>query len=165
MGHIYREKGEVPVPDGAHINSYNAEVSVYEIDETGKRTGRRTVIGKAVSADRMYVNDNFRKLFSSKWKEYFGEEPKPSEMHAGLYAAVLGIGSQSGIYPLMVQIFGVTDANAVMDYVMYQICSRSSAVKTMEETMAEQIAFSSALKSDSFYCRMFSERLAAQDAY
>lgn len=163
MGHIYREKGEVPVPEGAHINNYNAEVSVYEIDETGKRTGRRTVIGKAVSADMMYVNDNFRKMFSLKWREHFGEEPKPSEMHAGLYAAALGIGSQSGIYPLMVQIFGVTDANAVMDYVMYQICSRSSAVKTMEETMAEQIVFSSSLKSDSFYCRMFAERLAAQD--
>ena len=162
MGHIFKEKGEVPIPEHAHINHSNAEVSIYELDNLGKRTGVRRVIGRAATDSTMYVNSNFRLLFPELWKQHFNEEPKQTEVSAGLYAAALGIGSLSGLYPMMVKIFGVKDANAVMDYAVYQISNKSSAVQPMQEAMRSQVAFSDKLPGDSFYSEMFTKRLAAK---
>lgn len=162
MGHIFREKGEVPIPEHAHINHSNAEVSIYELDNSGKRTGARRVIGKATTNSTMYVNSNFRMLFPELWQQYFDEEPKQTEVSAGIYAAALGIGTLSGLYPMMVKIFGVKDANAIMDYAIYQISSKSSAVQNMREAMRNQITFSEKMPDDSFYSEMFTRRLAAE---
>ena len=49
MGHIYREKAEIPIPNTAHVNGSNGQVSVYELDGDGHRTGVRKVIGLATS--------------------------------------------------------------------------------------------------------------------
>ena len=63
MGHIYREKAEIPIPNTAHVNGSNGQVSVYELDGDGHRTGVRKVIGLATSDTTMHPNDNFCILF------------------------------------------------------------------------------------------------------
>ena len=68
MGHIYREKAEIPIPNTAHVNGSNGQVSVYELDGDGHRTGVRKVIGLATSDTTMHPNDNFCILFPQLWR-------------------------------------------------------------------------------------------------
>ena len=68
MGHIYREKAEIPIPNTAHVNGSNGQVSVYELDGDGHRTGVRKVIGLATSDTTMHPNDNFCILFPQLWE-------------------------------------------------------------------------------------------------
>ena len=64
MGHIYREKAEIPIPNTAHVNGSNGQVSVYELDGDGHRTGVRKVIGLATSDTTMHPNGSCYKLTS-----------------------------------------------------------------------------------------------------
>ena len=78
MGHIYREKAEIPIPNTAHVNGSNGQVSVYELDGDGHRTGVRKVIGLATSDTTMHPNDNFCILFPQLWEQYYDEQPVTS---------------------------------------------------------------------------------------
>lgn len=74
MAHIYREKPEIPIPPKGHINHSNAQVSIYDLDNNGHRTGTRIVIGVATSERMMHPNDNFRLMYPELWKKHYGED-------------------------------------------------------------------------------------------
>lgn len=161
MGHIYREKAEIPIPNTAHVNGSNGQVSVYELDGDGHRTGVRKVIGLATSDTTMHPNDNFCILFPQLWEQYYDEQPVTYELHVGLYAAILGLSHATGIYPLLDKMLGHVDTNAVMDYVLYSIKAHSSTTQYMADELYGILTFSPKVLSDSFYSHLFTKRLAA----
>ena len=62
MSHVYRERHEIPIPEGAHINHFDARVYLME-----ESTRKRTVIGVATSESTMHPNDMYRKLYPEAW--------------------------------------------------------------------------------------------------
>ena len=50
MSHVYRERHEIPIPEGAHINHFDARVYLME-----ESTRKRTVIGVATSESTMHL--------------------------------------------------------------------------------------------------------------
>ena len=160
MGHIYREKAEIDIPPRAHVNNHNAQVSIYDLDSRGHRTGSRKVIGLATSATTMHPNENFKLLFPELWMQYYGEEVLQYEIHVGLYGALLGLAHKRRLYPILDALMGHPDANAFMDYVMYNIDCHSNAAQLLEDSLHGKMTFSTKVRSDSFYCDLFQDRIA-----
>lgn len=158
MGHIYWERNEIPIPDKCYINASDGRVFIMNYDANHVR--RRTVIGHATSETTMHPNDTFRFLFPSLWKENYGEESlRPYELHAGLYAATLGIGYQTNIYPILHQVYGPLYGNAIMDYSMYSIMDRSDTTQLFPDRMADQVLYSGKTYSDSWYSELFGAKM------
>ena len=105
MGHIYTELHEIPIPSEAYINKKEARVFLINDDGTGKQ--KRTVIGKATSDTMMHPNNTFRYLYPELWKEYYEtKEIKEHVLHAGMYAACLGISEHTGLHGILHDVYG-----------------------------------------------------------
>lgn len=155
MGHIYREKDEIPIPPGGEINHCNAQVAL-----RWKVAGRsyRKVIGLATSEETMHPNINFRELFPELWRKYYDEDAiRPRTVHAGLYALTLSTVCRTGLYEDLRTAFGPLYANAVVDYAMYSIKARDCTAQLFEDVMFEQLLFSRKSYSDSWLSNLFNE--------
>lgn len=160
MSHIYWERHEIPIPDNCYINRNDGRVFIMKYDSS--RIRRRTVIGHATSEVTMHPNDMFRFLYPALWKEHYGDESiQPHELHAGLYAATLGIGYQTRLYPILHEVYGPLYGNAIMDYAMYSILDRSDTTQIFAERMADQVLYSGKAYSDSWYSELFGHRMAS----
>ena len=158
MSHIYWERHEIPIPDNCYINKNDGRVFIMKYDSN--RIRRRTVIGHATSQVTMHPNDTFRFLYPSLWKEYYGDESVlPHELHAGLYAATLGIGYQTRLYPILHEVYGPLYGNAIMDYAMFSILDRSDTTQLFTERMADQVLYSGKAYGDSWYSELFGRRM------
>ena len=161
MSTIYWNLKEIPIPEDAKRNAYDNQVSIYYKDWQGNR--RRHVIGRAVTEKTMHPNSNFRFFYPALWREYYSEDANlQHEKHFGLYALHLGAGYGCGIYPLMHEDFGPESANAMMDYSMYTIDSRSSTTQLIQNSLYEQVLFSRCAWSDSWYSSFFSHKISAE---
>ena len=67
MGHIYREKAEIPIPNTAHVNGSNGQVSVYELDGDGHRTGVRKVTSFTLVFMRLSLVYHTQQAFTHCW--------------------------------------------------------------------------------------------------
>ena len=160
MGHIYTELHEIPIPSEAYINKKEARVFLINDDGTGKQ--KRTVIGKATSDTMMHPNNTFRYLYPELWKEYYEtKEIKEHVLHAGMYAACLGISEHTGLYSILHDVYGPLYGNAIMDYCMYSMLTKSNTTKNYTEIMKDQVRFSDEAYSDSFFSNMFKEWMTA----
>lgn len=161
MGHIYRELKEIPLPEEARINHYDGQVSIYYKD--AKNARRRVVIGKATSETTMQPNDNFKFHFPQLWAEYYGDSTAPvSQIHSGLYALLLGIGTQTGLYQDVLDCFGPLYGNAIMDFAAFSIMERSNKACLFSEAMQDQMLFSRTAKSDSWWSQLFCQNITPE---
>lgn len=159
MSHIYWERKEISIPDNCYINKSDGRVFTMKRDSRNIR--RRTVIGHATSETTMHPNDTFRFLYPSLWEENYGKDTlHPHELHAGLYAATLGIGYQTSLYPILQDVYGPLYGNAIMDYAMYSILDRSDTTQLFTDRMADQVLYSKEAYSDSWYSALFKEHMS-----
>ena len=165
MANIKAKKGilwgsrEIPIPKGGYLNRCTGDVFVY-LDDGPRRSSRRAVIGRAAGETAMYPNMNFRAYFPREWELQFGEEVDDVwEMHPGMYAAALGIGYSTGLYPLLCETVGPESANAVMDYSMYSMVWKSDVSMCFKERMASEVLFSRLRFDDAWISGLFSKRL------
>ena len=97
MGRIYRDLREIPMPSDTKFNRKSKQVSKY-YQLNGSR--RRIVVGVYTEDGKMHVNDNFRVHYPELWEKYYGKiDPLHHQVCMGLYAAGLGIGHYTGLYP------------------------------------------------------------------
>ena len=156
---IFWGKNEVPFPKGSYLNRNTGDVFVY-LDDGPRRSSRRAVIGRAASESTLYPNRNYRRYLPGEWSKNFGEEVDDCyEMHPGLYAAALGIGYSTGLYPLLCETLGPESANAVMDYSMYSILWKSDVSMCFKERMAGEVLFSRLRFDEAWLSSLFSRRL------
>lgn len=154
MSHIYWELHEIPRPEGSYIN--HSDGRVFLMKDNGLGQSKRQVIGRAASETMMHPNDLYKYLYPEEWKQYYGSGQLPEhELHVGMYAAVLGIGYSTNLYPVVQEVYGPLYGNAIMDYAMYSIMEQSDATHLFPERMAGQVLFSREAYSDEWYSDLF----------
>ena len=171
MSHIYREKREIPIPEGAYINRHDGRVFVFlNSDNIPKRDCKRMNIGKAASATTMYVNENFRFYYPQLWEQHYGESDNNDKMkhilHPGMYALTLGIAYHNSLYPLLLDVFGPSAANQIVDYSMYSIMEHSNVTLGYQDRMSSEVLFShTGAVSDSTLSAFFAGKITDEQSY
>ena len=66
-------------------------------------------------------------------------------MKVGLYMLTLGAASQNGIYSILTDVYGPLHANAIMDYVMFSLHSKSDITQLYSEFAQDQVLFQGSL--------------------
>ena len=115
MSHIYREKREIPIPENGHINKHDGRVFVFlpAAGNARMRDLKRMNIGRAATEKTMYPNENFRFYFPDLWEKYYGgtADPLKRVLRPGMYALILGISYENGLYERLLEVFGAAGAN------------------------------------------------------
>ena len=156
--HLYYELNEIPRPDNTHLDQ--ELVYINHDDGTGRRC--RIYIGKLTSRydNLMTPNENFRHYFTNIWEQYYGGTYiPPYQIHCGLYSMVLGIAYQTGVYPLLSNVYTTQTANAIMDFAMYVIRYQRNVSELYTDSMNEELLFSEKLYSDSWYSELFNQTM------
>lgn len=165
MAHIYYDKQEIEIPHGAYINHSDGRVFIF-IKEEGVplEKSKRRVIGKRASDKTMYPNDTFRNLYPNLWEEKYGKKERlpKREVRSGLYALCLGAGNQTGVYYLLNEVYGPLYANAIMDFSMYSMLTKSDVAQTLQERMSDEVTFSRNELNDTFLSDMFSHKMTRE---
>ena len=164
MRHIYYEKKEIPIPEGGHVNRHDGAVRVYLDPTVQRRKSATMVIGKATSATTMHPNDNFRQRYPSLWEKYYEERTPVHVLHYGMYLTALSAGWRTGFYKALHDAVGPLFGNALMDWAMFAILSRSNVASSFPEVMADQVVFSRQRYGDEWYSELFSEKISPEDA-
>lgn len=156
MGKVLWNKAEIPQPEGAHIDSTDGRVFVYLNEGKPIRQSRKVTIGHATSSTMMHPNEKFRQMYPDLWEKHYGEKEQLRHvMHCGIYATVLGIGWETGLYPILNQVYGPQDANCIMDYAMYSMVQHSDVAQTFGERMHDEVLFSEHLPDESRLSALF----------
>ena len=157
MAHIFREKCEIPIPEDAHINHNDGRVFVFLREGNVLQKSRRKVIGRAASNTTMYPNVNFKFMYPALWEEHYGRKDRlPSRFpHVGLYALCLGTGHQTGVYPLLHDVCGPVYSNAIMDFVMHSMLTRTDVAETFPEIMRDEVTFSTDVPTNEWLTELF----------
>jgi len=164
MAHIYWELKEIPQPAGSYINKSDGRVFVFSSGDTPVRKSKRKVIGHATSETMMHPNDTFKYLFPNLWNEHYGSGKLPEHiLHSGLYGLTLGIGYETGLYPIVQSAYGPLYGNILMDYAMYSILERSDVSLLFPDRMVQQVLFSKDCPSDSWLSDFFQGKVNEND--
>lgn len=159
MGKVYRNKKEIAIPAFAYVDKSNAKVFIYTTDTDGKK--HRKAIGYATSELTMQPNETFRSLYPDLWKDaYPTDKAMFHELSIGMYALTLGVGTDSGIYGILQDVYGPQYGNAIMDYSMFSIMYRSCTTQIYADTMEREVVFSERVYKDSWYSTLFGELLS-----
>ncbi len=159
MGKVYREKAAIPIPKGLSPKSSDGRIEAY-IDVNGTR--KPVTIGYAATPFSMYVNDTFRDMYPEEWSRYYGEkELAPDRLYIGCYALTLGVIHKTGMYPLLLKTCGPGLTNAILDYAMYSILTRSDITQLYPVRMQEEVLFSDTVYSDSWYSDCFKSKITS----
>lgn len=111
---------------------------------------------------RMYANSAYYRLFpsnkdslqntqadkvSGKLKEY----PQRFDcISVGLYAVVDKLAEESGLYGVLLEVFGIENTQLIMDLAMYMISSETAVMQHFPHWAASHAIFSESIRSDSF---------------
>lgn len=159
MTHIYRELKPIPIPDFCLVNRGNGRVFISTRTPDNRRG--QLVLGRAVKdpvtgeLTLMYPNDTFRLRYAAEWTQAYGVPRLPHELHIGLYGAALAVGRRTGLYDIVLEALGPKSGNAVMDYAMFLMRSRSNTTELFAETMRTQALFSERPYEDSWFSELF----------
>ena len=164
MRHIYYEKKEIPIPDGGHVNRHDGAVRIYLDPTVQRRKSATMIIGKATSATTMHPNDNFRQRYPSLWEKYYGESTPAHVLHYGMYLTALSAGWNTGVYESLHDAVGPQYGNALMDWAMFSILSRTNVASSFPEVMADQVVFSRQRYDDDAFSELFREKISPEDA-
>ena len=151
MGKVYRDK-IVPIPKNALVYSGG------RVCDPPNGPIREVLIGYAINDSQMHPNSNYFKLHRREWLSYNPDGHYMVCRHVmkgGLYALVLGVAQKYGIYTSLVKIYGIHDANMIMDYVMFLITERENDTYLLQNVLVEEITFTGNPYDDSTYSKFW----------
>lgn len=128
---------------------------------------KRTTIGYVCPDDTkyMYPTDKYATIFPAAWEEAFNEKPKAIVKKMGLYALTQAVNGKIGIIDVLEKTLGSPLTNSVLDFAMYSILCHSNVASSFENRMSNQILFSGAPYSDSYYSELFEKKLKQTAIY
>lgn len=161
MGNIYKNLLEIPIPkEHCHVRKSDDRV---QFSFASQNQRMQCMIGVATADGKMYPNDNYRTIYPEEWEKYYGDifslDVAP-HLHTGLYNATVAITDYLGLYPCLIESFGLQTCHAILDVAMGMILnpdlSKSSAFKS---AMKRQALFSEKLWCDTWLQDMFNTQL------
>ncbi len=153
---MYMEQYRVPIPeDEIRIKDGKVQAKVYSMSSRGRVW---TTIGKLPETDPLYNEDDrqlmipngvYRERFASfYYEDVVARDPDnipPFFRHRaiiGPYALFLGVATKSGLYDLLLDIFGVETANALLDIAMFYNWSQRVEIEPIQDSMQDYLVFS-----------------------
>ena len=154
MSKVFYNKPAIPIPEGAYKDISDGRVLLKIADKDGNI--KRRTIGSLSTPTTMYPNELFQQKFPALWRQYYKEEEfKEYELSIGLYALTLGVSHQTTFYQMVHDIYGESNVNYILDYVMFNMLDRSNTTQLYPERMRKEVLFSEKLYSDSWYSDFF----------
>ncbi|MBR3310648.1 MAG: hypothetical protein IKG15_02365 [Solobacterium sp.] len=159
MSKVFWNKKEIPTPNDSYIDKSDGRVYIRTRDSDGR--SRRRTIGHAASETTMHPNELYKTMYPALWEMHYGdEELREHSLSMGMYALMLGIVWDTGLYPILQDVYGPRSANAILDYAMFSIMDRSNTTQLFTERMKTEVLFSSQAYSDAWYSRFFKEEMS-----
>ena len=158
MGKVFYNQKPIPIPDGCYIDKSDGRVLAKIADNNGKF--KRRTIGVVATEGTMYPNELFQQLFRALWEQYYpAKTVKEYELSVGMYGLTLGISHQIKLYDLLHDIYGESNVNYILDYVMYSCLYRDDTTQLYPERMRKELLFSEKVYSDEWYSVFFKEKI------
>lgn len=167
MNRFLKNLQSVDIPKEAYLASDphtgDHRVRVYlKISDTSK-IEKRVIIGWAQdkNSSSMQPNMNYLKFYPKECDDILDKSHNNfrGPLHIGLYSIILSIATTSDIYNNLCQIYGIVEANAILDYCMYNILERSNVTSLFTNTMNNQVLFSDHAYSDTWYSNLFNKEI------
>ena len=164
MGRVYREK-TVPVPENCYFDKNKVMLKVGAA-EAEKKNPKRILIGYLAEnygngADLlMYPNNNYRYYLPELYKQFFGDDNIVRyTLYIGLFALINMIIHITGLYSLLIKLFGIGNANAIIDLAMYSILYRDNSFHLVSDRLKDHLTFSNTELSDSYISDLMNKEL------
>lgn len=135
----------------------------YDKDK-GYAKPKRTTIGHqcANSTTTMHPTSQYAQVFPALWEQAAKEQVKPAVKRIGMFSACQAINAQVGIKDILDAVYGVDHAGAIMDYAMYSIIHHTDDASAFASKMRNELTYSKAPFSDSYYSRLFEEGMSRE---
>lgn len=135
----------------------------YDKDK-GYAKPKRTTIGHQCvnSATTMHPTSQYAQVFPSLWEQAAKEQVKPAVKRIGMFSACQAINAQIGVKDILDAVYGVDHAGAIMDYAMYSIIHHTDDASAFTSKMRNELTYSKAPFSDSYYSRLFEEGMSRE---
>ncbi len=156
---MFLDKFRVPIPDRSRIRDGKVQFNLYR--SSWSTIGKLPTDGSLYDEDGrrlMIPNGVYRQNFQSDYREdVVDKDPDnippffPDRVKIGPYALFLGAVSQSGLYDLLIDVFGIETANAILDLAMFYNMSHRTDISSIHYAMEEYPMFSVRVHTDKWY--------------
>lgn len=132
--------------------------------EKGYAKPRRTTIGHQCPGDTktMHPTSQYATVFPSLWEAAAKQKLRPAVKRIGMFSAFQAINSLTGIKDILDEVYGMDQANAIVDYAMYSIIHHTNEASGFACKMRNELSYSKELPSDSYYSRLFEEGMSRE---
>jgi anion-transporting ArsA/GET3 family ATPase len=155
----------VAIPQDAYIEKNSSvfvkDKNVYDPEKRYNRV-KHTIIGRSIGNGQMHPNHNYRLRYPALYEEAAGEMLPKQRKSLGFYASVLSIAERIGLYDVLVQSFGVKDANMIMDFAMYALMHHSFDETDYPSAMADQMLFTGRVWNLTMLYAFFTEEISEE---
>lgn len=158
----------VPVPAEAHITRKDNRVYVVRekcyMKDRQYNIDKRDFIGKLndTSEETMNPNTLYSVLYPDLFNRYASGKVIPLNKRIGMFTVGLASSEDNGLYKALVDSCGPDYANALMDFSLYSIQSKSNVAKDYSVVMKSQALFGDALHDDAYYSNLFTKKLTSE---
>ena len=164
---VFKDK-IVPIPKvkGITINRSDSN-RVFFVKEApfnakkGFAEPKRITIGYVTDDDVKYMHPTtgYKTIFPKEWEKLFGEKLPIPFKFIGMYAVTESVNMLTGIKDTMDLSFGISNSDAMIDFVMYSLLHGTNVTEHFPIKMSEQQLYSGNALSDSFYSDLFKEKI------
>ena len=132
--------------------------------EKGYARPQRTTIGHQVpgSTTKMHPTSQYADIFPFEWAKISKERIKPVVKNIGMFTAIHAINRKIGIKDILDNVYGTDKASAIVDYAMYSIIHHTDDAAGFAHKMRNELLFSYAPYSDTWYSRLFEEEMTRE---
>ena len=165
---VYKDK-IVPIPNvkGITINRADGNRVLFVKEapydaKAGYARPKRTTIGYVTDKDSkcMHPTSGYKLIFPKEWEKLFGEVVPAVFKYVGMYAITESVNVLTGIKDITDQCFGVSNSDAMMDFVMYSMLFSTNVAEHFTTKMSDQLTYNATCKSDSFYSDLFKNKIS-----
>ena len=155
----------VPVPSEAHVLGSDNRVYIVRekryMKDRQYNIDKRDFIGKLndTSQETMNPNTLYSVLYPDLFNRYAAGKVIPLNKRIGMFTFGLASSEDNGLYKALVDGCGPDYANAIMDFSLYSILSKSNVAKDYSTIMKSQTLFGDALHDDVYYSNLFTKRI------
>lgn len=132
--------------------------------EKGYARPKRTTIGHQCSNSKtkMHPTTQYADIFPTQWEKVSKSRVKPMIKRMGMFSAAQAINGKIGIKDILDNVYGIDKAGAIMDFAVYSIIHRTNDASGFASKMRNELLYSAAPYSDSYYSRLCEEELTKE---